>query len=349
MFTKQPKPARCPGVNAWWLAAVVAIGGLLAAVVTIGGLLLSMKASPSRRVVVSFADEEEASAAWARHPLAGTAVIRPFGRTALILSAGGGVSNAELMMFYTHATATESDPMIEPLATLEHTQEGNGTGLVVINGGFATDMADAIARGCSLVQRPVILLEGVPQRGPCPSYLQAVIARGCSLMQEQEHDPEGVDGAAPYSFPSNCASQAQTQEVQGQRDAHEGRQQTIPSSTGKERADGALGAAEVSEDSPPLADNLQGVAQPVPETVGVHVLEDRVQVALMGVDAAMEHGEPEPIGHRGGKEERPIRRVREDVKAVIEPYQRRARVEGHKVGVHHIQASLALQLQDAPA
>ena len=370
MFTKQPKPGHCPGVTAWWpvyLGATL----VLAAMVAVGVLLLSPRTSGSRRVVVSFADEGAATAARARHPLTGAVMVRGYGAGALILAVGGGVRNAEVILFYTRAVAVEDDPMIEPTALAAR---NTTTGVAVIDGGFATDIAEAIAAAAA----PRIALLGRPQRGPCPSYLQAAISRAAAPVLALNPDG-GTD-----SFPSNCAGVlvvsevqlrgrtrgadprlrrgafgvsrgafgvgrgAQAQEVGRQRDAHDDDQQAGAPAPGKERADGALDAAEVGEDGPPPTDDLERVAQAVPEPVGVHVLEDRVEVAPVRVDTAVEHGEPETVGHRGGQEQGPVGGVREDVKATVETDQGGARVKGDEVSVHHVKPRLTVQLQKAP-
>ena len=74
----------------------------------------------------------------------------------------------------------------------------------MIDGGFATDIAEAIAAAAA----PRIALLGRPQRGPCPSYLQAAISRAAAPVLALNPDG-GTD-----SFPSNCAGVLAVSEAQ---------------------------------------------------------------------------------------------------------------------------------------
>jgi hypothetical protein len=148
------------------------------------------------------------------------------------------------------------------------------------------------------------------------------------------------------------STKAQAQEVGGQGGNREdaGDRCKLPglAATEKEGANGALGAAEMGEDGPPPADDVERVADAIPEASGVYELEDGVKVALGGVDTAVEHGETEAVGQRRREEKRLTGRVREYVKAGIKAHHRGMREERDILRVDHVHPGVTLQLQEAP-
>ena len=146
-------------------------------------------------------------------------------------------------------------------------------------------------------------------------------------------------------------TKAQAQEVGGQGDNREDANDRckLPSlaAAEKEGANGALDTAEMREDGPPPMDDVERVADAIPEASGVYELEDGVKIALCGVDTAMEHGETEAVGQRRREEERLTGGVREYVKTGMEAHHGGTRVERDTLCVDHVHPSVTLQLQEA--